>query len=153
RGVAEAFGLTPEDLDPHLPLQVVSTGLRYLVVPLVPGAMQCARVVSNLDARLRSHDAQYAVLFDENALEQRHWSNDGVLEDVATGSAAGVIGAYRLLHGLAVAGKTFILDQGRFVGRPSELFVTPKTNGRGRIEVDVGGTVSFVGGGTLEALP
>ena len=30
----------------------------------------------------------------------RHWNHDGLLEDVATESAAGTIGAYRLKHGL-----------------------------------------------------
>ena len=56
----------------------------------------------------------------------RHWNNDGIIEDVATGSAAGTIGAYRLRHGLARGGDTFILNQGQFTGRPSELRVLPE---------------------------
>ena len=93
------------------------------------------------------------MLFDEAGLEQRHWNNDGVIEDVATGSAAGVIGVYRLRHGLASSGASFVLRQGRFTSRPSELLVIPRTNKLGALEVDVGGWVSFVGRGELEAMP
>jgi trans-2,3-dihydro-3-hydroxyanthranilate isomerase len=151
--VARAFGLGARDLHPRLPLDVVSTGLRYLIVPLRPGVLPTAGVRHDLGELLAAIGAQFAVLFDEEALELRHWNNDGVLEDVATGSAAGTIGGYRLRHGLAVPGKAFRLRQGRFVGRPSTLHVradgTPATPG----PVHVGGHVSFVGHGTLESLP
>jgi trans-2,3-dihydro-3-hydroxyanthranilate isomerase len=151
-GVARAFDLAPEDLHAELPLQVVSTGLKYLVVPLAPDTIHRARIVSDLTEQLGSSGAQFAVLFDEAKLEQRHWNNDGVVEDIATGSAAGVIGAYRLRHGLASSGASFVLNQGRFASRPSELLVIPKMTEAGAIEVDVGGWVSFVGRGELEAV-
>jgi predicted PhzF superfamily epimerase YddE/YHI9 len=108
--VARAYGLDLSDLSEDLPLRVVSTGLRYLVVPVGAGALAKARVVEDLTAIVRSAGADFAVLFDEAALEVRTWDNDGLLEDIATGSAAGVIGAYRLRFGLAVDGKplTFI---------------------------------------------
>jgi trans-2,3-dihydro-3-hydroxyanthranilate isomerase len=93
------------------------------------------------------------VLLDEAAREQRHWNNDGVVEDVATGSAAGVIGAYRLRHGLTPSNQRFDLHQGRFRGRPSVLQVTPVRTELGGIEVQVSGLVSFVGQGELEVLP
>ncbi len=151
-GVARAFDLAPEDLHAELPLQVVSTGLKYLVVPLAPDTIHRARIVSDLTEQLGSYGAQFAVLFDEAKLEQRHWNNDGGVEDIATGSAAGVIGAYRLRHGLASSGASFVLNQGRFTRRPSELLVIPRITQAGAIEVDVGGWVSFVGRGELEAL-
>ena len=152
-GVARAFGLTPQDLHGELPLEVVSTGLKYLVVPLAPDTIHRARIISDLTEQLSSYGAQFAVLFDEARLEQRHWNNDGNIEDVATGSAAGVIGVYRVRHGLASSGASFVLRQGRFTSRPSELLVIPRTNKLGALEVDVGGWVSFVGRGELEAMP
>jgi trans-2,3-dihydro-3-hydroxyanthranilate isomerase len=151
--IAAAFSLRPTDLDSALPLEVVSTGLRYLIVPVAPGALTHAAVAGDLTSLLAGVGAQFAVLLDEAALEIRHWNNDGILEDVATGSAAGTIGAYRLAHGLAAAGETFQLQQGRFVGRPSVLHVQP-TGAAARVErVKVGGAVSFVGRGWLEVLP
>ena len=151
--IAEALNLTPTDLIADLPLEVVSTGLRYLVVPVVAGVLERARIVSDLTRTLQMHGAQFAVLLDEAAREQRHWNNDGVMEDVATGSAAGVIGAYRLRHGLTPSGQRFDLHQGRFTGRPSVLQVTPTRTELGGIEVQVSGRVSFVGQGELEVLP
>jgi PhzF family phenazine biosynthesis protein len=151
--VALAFGVLPEDLHPHLPLEVVSTGLRYLIVPLQPGVLERARIVSDITNLLRSLNAQVAVLLDEAAVEARHWNNDGIVEDVATGSAAGTIGAYRLRHGLAVAGETFLLSQGRFTGRQSTLRVQPDETSERVSTVKVGGDVTIVGRGTLEVLP
>jgi trans-2,3-dihydro-3-hydroxyanthranilate isomerase len=112
-----------------------------------------ARIERNITEELRSVGAQFAVLLDESALEVRHWNNDGIIEDVATGSAAGTVGAYRLRHGLARSGEFFILNQGRFTGRPSVLHVQPEGTCERVDLVKVGGDVALVGRGTLEAGP
>ncbi len=142
-----------EELYPELPPQVVSTGLRYLIVPVARGALGRARIRHDITSLLSSIGAQFAVLFDEVALEIRHWNNDGIAEDVATGSAAGTIGAYRLRHGLARGGETFILHQGRYVGRPSALRIQPEGTAEAIRTVKVGGDVALVGHGTLDVLP
>ena len=151
--VAGAFSLEPEDLRADLPMEVISTGLRYLIVPVIPGALQRARVAGDISSKLSGVNAEFAVLFDESSLEIRHWNNDGLLEDVATGSAAGTIGSYRLRHGLAQAGETFVLNQGRFVGRPSRLHVQPDGATPQVDNVRVGGDVTLVGRGVLELRP
>jgi PhzF family phenazine biosynthesis protein len=151
--VAASFGLHQQDLRGDLPLEVISTGLRYLIVPVVPGALERARIAGDISASLRSVGAEFAVLFDESTLEIRHWNNDGLLEDVATGSAAGTIGAYRLRQELARAGEIFVLNQGRFTGRPSTLLVQPEGTPREIANVRVGGDVSLVGRGELEIVP
>lgn len=150
---ARAFNLTPGDLRPDLPLEVVSTGLRYLIIPVMAGGLERARILSDLTELLRGVNAKFAVLLDEAALEVRHWNNDGVLEDVATGSAAGTIGAYRLRHGLARGGASFLLNQGRFTGRPSTLRVQPEGTPEIVHTVKVGGDVALVGRGVLDVLP
>jgi trans-2,3-dihydro-3-hydroxyanthranilate isomerase len=151
--LAQAFNLDLEDLEPDLPPEIVSTGLRYLVMPVKPGALDRARIPRDISELLSGVNAQFAVLLDEQALEIRHWNNDGIIEDVATGSAAGTIGAYRLRHGLARSGEVFTLNQGRFTGRPSVLRVQPE-GVREKIEtVRVGGDVTVVGRGILEVLP
>jgi PhzF family phenazine biosynthesis protein len=149
---ADAFGLGVDDLA-DLPLEVVSTGLRYVIIPVGPGAISRARVTRDLTALVRGVNAQFAVLLDEAALEIRHWNNDGALEDVATGSAAGTIGAYRLRHRLARAGEAFVLHQGRFTGRPSRIRVRPEGSPGAIRSVMVGGDVVIVGHGTLTRLP
>ena len=153
RGIAEAFSIERSDFDSNLPVQVVSTGLRYLIVPLAPGVIGRARIASDITPMLERFNAQFAVLLDDSELEIRHWTNDGVVEDIATGSAAGTIGAYRLRHALIEANEQFALNQGRFTGRPSVLRVQP-IGSRAHIQsVKVGGDVSIVGRGVLDVLP
>ena len=151
--IARAFDLAPHDLIAELPMEVVSTGLRYLIVPVRPGALARARISRDITELLHGANAQFAVLLDESAVEVRHWNNDGIIEDVATRSAAGTIGAYRLRHGLVCGGETFTLQQGQFTGRPSELRVRPVGTSNHVETVHVGGDVSFVGHGTIEAHP
>jgi PhzF family phenazine biosynthesis protein len=151
--IARAFNLDTDDLAPHLPSEVVSTGLRYLIVPVRAGTLGRARITEDITELLRGYHAQFAVLLDDSAIEIRHWNNDGATEDVATGSAAGTVGAYRLRHGLIRGGDTFILNQGRFTGRPSELSVRVEGSADRVESVRVGGDVAFVGYGVIEALP
>jgi PhzF family phenazine biosynthesis protein len=150
---AALFSLLASDLDPLLPLAVASTGLRYLIVPVTTAALGKARITRDLGDALRRVGAQFAVLFDERQREMRHWNNDGVLEDVATGSAAGAVGAYRLRYARARSGEAFVLQQGRFTGRASELRVEPVGTPHAVSSVRVGGHVSIVGSGTLSILP
>jgi trans-2,3-dihydro-3-hydroxyanthranilate isomerase len=151
--VAAAFNLADDDLSPDLPLEVVSTGLRYLIVPVRPGVLARARISRDITELVQGVGAQFAVLLDEAAVEVRHWNNDGIIEDVATGSAAGTIGAYRLRHGLVRGGDTFTLHQGQYTGRPSTLRVQPEGDANRVDTVKVGGDVAFVGHGVIDALP
>jgi trans-2,3-dihydro-3-hydroxyanthranilate isomerase len=151
---AEWFGLDADDLDPGLPPQVVSTGLRYLILPVRTGVLDRARiVVPDLEKRLEALGAQFAYLLDAAAMEGRHWNNDGVVEDVATGSAAGCVAAYLRRHDRLGDGETATLHQGRFLGRPSTITIRAHGGGTGVSSVEVGADVVFVGRGTLDRIP
>ena len=149
--IATAFGLSIGDLCPDLPVEVGSTGLRYLVVPVVNG-LDRASVVADLTPLVASLGADFAYLVDVDALEGRHWNNDGVIEDVATGSAAGVVGAYLVRHGRAAPDRTIELRQGRFVDRPSTISITVEGPADQPQRVRVGGGVHLVATGTIHAL-
>ncbi|MFI6581114.1 PhzF family phenazine biosynthesis protein [Embleya sp. NPDC050493] len=153
--IAKALGLDEADLDPTLPVEVVSTGLRYLIVPVDgTGPLGRARIAHpDFEALLATLGAQFAYVLDAHAPEGRHWNNDGLLEDVATGSAAGCVAAYLLRHGRTRDGVELGLAQGRFVGRPSILRITAHGSPEHVERVTVDGTVSMVGVGTLHTLP
>lgn len=154
RDIAAWFSLEAADLDPRYPPEVVSTGLRYLVLPVRTDALARARIViPDLEARLAALGAEFAYLVDPEALEGRHWNNDGVLEDVATGSGAGCAAAYLRRHDRLADGVGAILRQGRFTGRPSEIRIRARGSGRSIRSVEVGGAVALVGRGELDALP
>jgi len=152
--IATWFSLDEDDLDPTLPPEVVSTGLRYLVVPVRPDALARARIAPrDLEQRLATVGAQFAYLLDAGSVEGRHWNNDGVLEDVATGSGAGCVAALLRRHERIRDGVATTLRQGRFVGRPSEITIRAHGTGTAVHSVAVGGEVSLVGGGRLTQLP
>ncbi|MEV7560486.1 PhzF family phenazine biosynthesis protein [Streptomyces sp. NPDC089795] len=152
-GLADLFALGPADLDPDLPPEVVSTGLRYLVLPVRGDALARARVTQPLDAPLARVGAEFAYLLDATAMEGRHWNNDGLLEDIATGSGAGCAAAYLRSHGRIGPGEWSLLRQGRFTGRPSTMTVSADGHGRDIGPVRVGGGVALVGEGHLRELP
>ena len=154
--LASALDIEVGDLDPALPLEVVSTGLRYLIVPIARGLERAHIIHRDFDALLASVGAEFAYVLDVSDAarpEGRHWNNDGVLEDVATGSAAGTVGAYLLRHGRIEPGRELVLRQGRFVGRPSEIRVSAEGRPDDVRTVLVGGDVALVGRGVLEARP
>lgn len=152
-GLASWFSLDADDLDPDLPPQVLSTGLRYLMVPVRGDALGRARITRDLEAPLAAVGAQFAYLLDAAAMEGRHWNNDGVLEDVATGSGAGCAAAYLRRHGRIGNGETGTLHQGRFTGRPSRMAISAHGEGQDIHSVTVGGDVAFVAEGQLLELP
>ena len=151
--LAAALNLEESDLSPRYPLEVVSTGLRYLIVPMQRG-LERARIVDREFATLlASFGAQFAYALDVHRMEGRHWNNDGLTEDVATGSAAGTVGAYAVRHGLVAPEETFVLHQGRFTGRPSQMRVCASGSRAHVNRVVVGGHVAMVGQGAFHSLP
>jgi PhzF family phenazine biosynthesis protein len=132
--------------DPHpLPMQVASTGLPYLIVPVSSGLARARIVVEDFEALLATVGAKFVYVFDPDRREGRSWDNAGRLEDVATGSAAGPAAAYLIAHGLSAATEPVNISQGQYVGRPSFIAVTP--DGLGNLWV--GGPVAPVAHGIV----
>lgn len=150
RAVLDALTLEEERLDPTLPMQMVSTGLPYLLVPLTSGLDQAAIAHTGFEALLARVGAKFVYVFDAARLEGRTWDNAGKVEDVATGSAAGPLGAYLVRYGRAQPGAAITLRQGRFVGRPSEITVQVMGTVEAQGAVLVSGPVAFVGGGAID---
>lgn len=151
--LASWFSLDADDLDPDLLPRVLSTGLRYLMIPVRGDASGHARITRNLKAPLAAVGAQFAYLLDAAAQEGRHWRNDGVLEDVATGSEAGYAAAYLRRHGRIGNGEDVTLHQGRFTGRPSQMATSAQGEGQDIHAVTVGDDVAAIAEGLLAELP
>jgi len=146
----KALNLSEEDQAEGFPLQVVSTGLPYLIVPVRKGLDQARIGKPGFEVLLATVGAKFAYALDIGAQEGRTWDNDGKVEDIATGSAAGPAGAYLCRHGAVEPGKDLVLHQGRFMERPSEIKVRVEAND-GRLEkVHVSGQVSMVAAGTFD---
>jgi PhzF family phenazine biosynthesis protein len=145
----EALNLSRDHLLDQFPLQIASTGLPYLLVP-VDRNLDAARITKpEFEKQLARFGAKFVYVFDLTRKEGRTWDNEGRVEDIATGSAAGPAGAYLVAHGLVRPARTIEISQGRFVGRPSTLFVVAQKDHQGRISVKVAGDASIFARGQL----
>lgn len=137
QGFGEAFA---SERDSRYPARVVSTGLPYLLLPVTAAGLARARQQRDLDAELTRCGAAFVYLLDVDAREGRTWDPLGVVEDIATGSAAGPVAAYLVDQGLEQPDQPFALHQGRFLRRPSRLDVCVHSDD----SVRVGGSVQLL---------
>jgi trans-2,3-dihydro-3-hydroxyanthranilate isomerase len=144
---SDALNLAPGQLHPALPMQVVSTGLPYLIVPVQAGLERARISHSRFEELLAASGAKFAYVLDPDRPEGRTWDNAGRIEDVATGSAAGPAAGYLMHHGVRAPGEPMLIHQGQFTGRPSTIEVRPDPDGR----LWVGGPVAPVASGQFHA--
>lgn len=113
--------LAENDIDKNLPIEVVSTGLPYLLVPLKKNIQNAVITKPGFESFLKNYGAKFSYFFQTDTLECRSWDNSGMFEDVATGSAAGPLVSYLVKHNIMNHEETISLKQGRFCGRPSRI--------------------------------
>jgi len=156
--LADVLGLAPGDLDDGWPVQVVSTGLPTVIVPLASReALEAIDLDRGAyDELVAGRDAKLVHAFcpeprsDENDLAVRMFAPYyGVLEDPATGSANGCLAAYLSRHEyLGSPAVDVRVEQGYELGRPSLLLLAADAADAG-ITVNVGGRVVPVARGEL----
>jgi trans-2,3-dihydro-3-hydroxyanthranilate isomerase len=151
--IARAIGLEPDDLEPGLPVQTVTTGLLWTIVPVrsaagMARAQRDARALEEAVAVSGDEGLYLFALTGAGATARMFDAGHGIGEDPATGSAAGPLGAYLAEHGRGGMPGSIVVHQGEFVGRPSELHVEVREEG-GRWRVRVGGGVHVVGSGAF----
>ncbi len=147
--VAEQLGIDMNDINTHYPCQYVSTGLEFLLVPLV--STKALKRVS-----IDVNDLAPAVLlFSEGGYEDAQQmsvrmfaAEFGISEDPATGSANGCLAAYLVEHRYFETSDINIkVGQGYEVQRPSQLYLRASKDVLGKFDVNVGGRVNLVAKG------
>ena len=143
---AAAVGLPASALDPALPVEVQGTGAKQLFIPLCDvAAVERARVETSHYEKLMADGAPGSLyVFARGARDPRnHFTVRlfapayGILEDPATGSAAGFLGGYLVRHRAHGPGALDVrLEQGHQIARPSLLRVRQGANA-----IEVGGRV------------
>lgn len=122
------------------PAEVVTTGLPYVILPVIGCLEKINFQVSDISPLIESHGAKFLYVLDIVSFEGRTWDNFGRVEDVATGSAAGPAAAYLHKHKLTNS-HLLSLHQGRFIGRPSQMFVELICDDSEITEIKVSGNV------------
>lgn len=154
--LAKVLNIEPSEIDSSFPIQEVSTGVPFLIVPLKSQAI-LKRIKVNQDKYfelINNTQAKSILVFcpetynPENNLSVRVFADYlGVPEDPATGSANGCLAGY-LVH-YSYFGEESInlrVEQGYEIGRPSLLLLKAEKKDR-EIEVFVGGKVIMVAKG------
>jgi len=132
------FNLKEEDKAGNLPFQVVSTGLPYLILPVKSSSLPGVKVtIPYLETELNKLGAKFFYVLDVENLQGRTWDNFGLVEDIATGSAAGPAGAFLVKNNLSQVDEEILIRQGEFLGRPSRLNVLVSKSGDIFVEGDV----------------
>jgi trans-2,3-dihydro-3-hydroxyanthranilate isomerase len=162
-GAAAALRVPPATVaDTGLPVQVGSSGVPYLLVPLttrraVDSAVFDADAFSDF-RRAAGFDDVPIFLFslepgaDKGTVYSRMFApNAGVPEDPATGSACGPLGCYLVRNKVVTLEKAgaMLNVQGVRMGRPSYVHIAIGVDGGQISNVRVGGQSVFVGEGTL----
>lgn len=145
--VAHASGLNHGDIDPSLPIQTVSTGVPFTIVPL--RGLKTMRTLSvNLKTSAEYLERTGGKFFyfvtretvDPSArLHARMIFYNG--EDPATGSAAGCAAAWAVAHGVIPPEERSLIEQGLEIKRPSRIFVRAARKDDRVVNVRVGGNV------------
>ena len=156
--LADVLGLNDDRLDEDWPVQVVSTGLPTIIVPLEDrGALEAIDLDTDAyDALVADREAKLVHAVspephdDDNDLAVRMFSPYyGVPEDPATGSANGCLAAYLASHEYLGSPTVDVrVEQGYEIGRPSLLALQAGASGE-EVTVDVGGRVISVAEGHL----
>jgi len=147
----DSLSLKKEDLYPGYYPCVVSTGLPYLIVPLQKNAFSAKIMISNLEEKIRSMGAMFIGILEIPSLSIRTWDNLGAVEDIATGSLAGPVGAWVVKNGFQQPDTIIKISQGENLGRPSQLFVAVGMNKGELTDVFVSGHVCKVSQNVLLA--
>ena len=156
--VLKAIGLSEKVLAEDAPAQFVSTGFPFLIIPIKTLAAIRRAVPSPTEIlkSLKNEISQEIVILttetihsDSNVHVRMFAPGAGVLEDPATGSAAGPIGGYIEAHNLLPThsfGEFIVIEQGFQLNRPSRL-VFQSAKVRGKKRVYVAGKISLMAEG------
>ena len=143
--VARASGLKLDDIADDLPIQTVSTGMAFTIVPVrTLAGMRALRPDLKVAAEYLERSAGKFFYFvsreteDKSArLHARMIFYNG--EDPATGSAAGCTAAWMVAHGVARPEESAAIEQGIEIMRPSRIVVRAGRDGDRIVTVRVGG--------------
>lgn len=155
--VQALLGIDETDIDDKYPVEEVSTGLPFIIIPLNNlKAMKKARINQNVLPQIIEETNAGILIFNPQTYDKKNKLNVrvfvdayGIPEDPATGSANGCLAAYLSKHEyFGTKNIDITVEQGFEINRPSILNLKTENNGK-NIEIFVGGKVLLIAKGKL----
>ena len=154
--VARVIGIAVDEIPSEWPIQPVSTGLTFTIVPF-----RNQQTLSNLKFTyaqaaefLKNSGAHFFYFLCPERCEGRLEVRARMFfyggEDPATGSAAGCAASWLVKHGIAKSDEQVLIRQGTECRRPSEMYVRATWQGERVTDVRVGGYAVEILRGTVE---
>ncbi len=154
--LSEVLGLSENDIDIRYPIQEVSTGLPFTIVPLrTIDSLKRAQInLTKYNNFIEQAWAKGILIFSTETHEANHDLSSrvfvnylGIPEDPATGSATGCLAGYLLKNNVYKNNKIELcIGQGYEINRPSELKIKAELRDN-NYEINVGGKVIEVAEG------
>jgi len=153
--IANVTGIPLEDIDPALPIETVSTGTSFTMLPIrnleAMGRVQFKQRESS--EYLKKCDGRFFFCVTRETVDSSARLHARMLfyngEDPATGSASGCCASWMVQHGIARPDERVLIEQGIEMKRPSRIFVRASRNNDRVVNVRVGGNVVEVLRGEL----
>ncbi|OAT54959.1 PhzF family phenazine biosynthesis protein [Providencia heimbachae] len=153
--VAAALGIHHNVItETGFPIEIISTGLPDIIVPVQPGQLDTLQpnheAIANLSRKFDAIGFHVFELSRQTSITA-HCRNFaplyGIDEESATGSASGALGCYLVTHILPNVPNenNFVFEQGRAMGCASQIQVTIDTQAQIINRVKVGGQASMIG--------
>ncbi len=153
--IAEVTGIPADDIDTALPIQTVSTGVPFTILPL--RNLEAIRRLAINQARateyLSASGGKFFFCVSRETVDPTARLHARMLfyngEDPATGSASGCAAAWMVEHNVAQPDERVLIEQGVEMKRPSRIFVRASRHNGRVVNVRVGGNVVEVLRGEL----
>jgi trans-2,3-dihydro-3-hydroxyanthranilate isomerase len=154
--VARLIGIAAEELSSEWPVQVVSTGMPFAIVPF-----RNSRTLANLQFSFTRFSAEYLeanggkffYFVSPHKQSGKTKCNARMIfyngEDPATGSAAGCAASWMAKHGVAQSEEQVVIRQGYEMHRASDIYVRARREGDRVTDVRVGGYAAEILRGTV----
>lgn len=153
--VARAAGLSIDDIADDVPIQTVSTGNAFAIVPLKSLAVLQKLSPSwvQMISYLQKTEAKFFYFVSREAVEPEARLQARMIfyrgEDPATGSAAGPCAAWAVHYGLIQPQEQVLLLQGVEIKRKSKIFISAGRIDNKIVNIQVGGHAVEVARGEL----
>ena len=145
--VAKAAGLNVQDLDENLPIQTVSTGMPFVIVPVkslkTMQGLQTVFAWKRAEEYLKKTDGKFFFFVSRETVDPKAKVHARMIfyngEDPATGSASGCACGWMRKYDVIGENERALIEQGVEMRRPSRIFVRAEKQGDRVVNVRVGG--------------